>query len=398
MWAGLGLTIPFVPVFLREQGFTYTQIGQLAFLAAFAGFLTQNFVGAWSDRLQRRKPFIVWGSLALAVVWAIFPYFASYGAFVALYLFSGLAQYSAITTSSALVLDQSPPGQAAHAFAKLRMWGSIGFVVMMALGWVAPGVLTSAMLFRTTPLVYFLAGMAALTVPESRLTAARPARALPWQGFSLLREPGVPLLLLVTFLLQGSLQGATSSLVLWMNTMNADQRIVHLAFVVSATIEIPFMLSIGRWSDRWGRRPWLLVTGVALPIRLLLYSLIVNPAWIPAVQTFHGLTFSVLAVVPMAYMNDVTPEENRAAGQGLLNAVSAGAMAAGPWLVGVLTDALGFTGMYRALAVPAAFAGALMFLFLREPKGPARWRRLATAERAASVEEETAAKEAGTRS
>ena len=364
-WAGLGLTLPYIPVFLKDHGFTYTQIGQLSALAALAGFLTQNFIGAWSDRLRRRKPFIVAGSLLVALVYAFFPSFHTFEAFAVLFVLNGLGMYTALTTSSALVLDLSPPDGSASSFARVRMWGSVGFIAMMALGWAVPQVLTGA-LFRVVPLIYLCAGLSMFAVKEMPRPDAPARRGMPWEGLKLLAHPGVPVLLLVVAVLHGCLTAASSSLVLWMRDLEATPRNVHLAFIVSATIEIPFMLSMGRWSDRYGRRPLLAVTALVLPVRLLLYSIIVNPWWVPAVQTMHGLTFSVLAVVPMAYMNDVAPEERRAAGQGLLNAVMAGAVALGPLVMGWLTDRLGFPVMYRILAGASGAAAVLLFLALKE--------------------------------
>lgn len=384
-WAALGLTLPYIPVFLKGLGFTYTQIGQLSALSALAGFLTQNFIGTWSDRLRRRKPFIVAGSLLVAAVYLFFPHYSRFEEFAVLFTLTGLGMYTALTTSSALVLDLAPPEGAASTFARVRMWGSIGFIAMMIFGWAVPEILSS-LLFRIVPLVYLIAGLSMLFVREPRHSGPPPRRGIPWEGFQLLKLSGVPVLLLVVAALHGTLTAASSSLVLWMQTLDADARIVHIAFIVSATIEIPFMLSMGRWSDRFGRRPLLAVTGIVLPIRLLLYSGIRDPAWVPAVQTMHGLTFSVLAVVPMAYMNDLVPEDRRAAGQGLLNAVLAGAVALGPLVMGWLTDRLGFPMMYRILAGVSGSAAVLLFLFLRESNRnalpaetllPPRFRRLA---------------------
>src|SRR5947209_5308102 len=56
--AGIGFTLPFLPLFLRERGLTDAEIGVVSTLAAVAG-LVQFPVGVWSDRLGRRKPLLV---------------------------------------------------------------------------------------------------------------------------------------------------------------------------------------------------------------------------------------------------------------------------------------------------------------------------------------------------
>jgi hypothetical protein len=65
--AGIGFTLPYLPLYLREQGLSDRPIGFVSTLAALAG-LVQFPAGVWSDRLNARKPFLVvaLGVLALA--------------------------------------------------------------------------------------------------------------------------------------------------------------------------------------------------------------------------------------------------------------------------------------------------------------------------------------------
>ncbi len=62
--AGIGFTLPYLPLYLGQEGLTDRAIGIVSTLAALAG-LAQFPVGLWSDRLGWRKPFLV---VALAAV------------------------------------------------------------------------------------------------------------------------------------------------------------------------------------------------------------------------------------------------------------------------------------------------------------------------------------------
>ena len=56
--AGIGFTLPYLPLFLREHGMSDSVIGIVSTLAALAGLL-QFPIGVWSDRAGRRKPFLI---------------------------------------------------------------------------------------------------------------------------------------------------------------------------------------------------------------------------------------------------------------------------------------------------------------------------------------------------
>src|SRR5258705_13645890 len=61
--AGIGFTLPYLTLFLRERGLSNQAVGIICMLAALAG-LIQFPLGLWSDRLGRRKPFLL-AALAL---------------------------------------------------------------------------------------------------------------------------------------------------------------------------------------------------------------------------------------------------------------------------------------------------------------------------------------------
>src|ERR1700733_6057594 len=67
--AGIGFTLPFLPLYLGEHGMSDRAIGIVSTLAALAG-LAQFPIGVWSDHVGRRKPFLIamLGILALATL------------------------------------------------------------------------------------------------------------------------------------------------------------------------------------------------------------------------------------------------------------------------------------------------------------------------------------------
>jgi MFS family permease len=66
--AGIGFTLPYLPLYLGYEGMSDRTIGLVSTLAALAG-LVQYPIGLWSDREGRRKPFLIVALAVLAHVW-----------------------------------------------------------------------------------------------------------------------------------------------------------------------------------------------------------------------------------------------------------------------------------------------------------------------------------------
>ncbi|HWP64953.1 MAG TPA: TCR/Tet family MFS transporter [Candidatus Limnocylindria bacterium] len=76
---------------------------------------------------------------------------------------------------------------------------------------------------------------------------------------------------------------------------------------------------LGALSDRFGRRPFILLSNLGLGLDYLLMALAPSLAWLFVGRTVAGI-FSASVSIPGAYIADVTPPERRAASYGLLSA------------------------------------------------------------------------------
>jgi len=135
---------------------------------------------------------------------------------------------------------------------------------------------------------------------------------------------------------------------------------------------------IGSLSDRFGRRPVILVSAAGLALDWVLMALAPNLWWLVVGRIIGGIT-SASATALFAYMADVTAPENRARAFGLIGAAISAGFVLGPALGGVLGDiaprlpfwvAAGFSG--------AAFLYGLVVLTESLPperRKPFAWRR-----------------------
>ncbi|AKU92543.1 TCR/Tet family MFS transporter [Vulgatibacter incomptus] len=94
---------------------------------------------------------------------------------------------------------------------------------------------------------------------------------------------------------------------------------------------------IGSLSDRFGRRPVILLSTVGLAADYVLMALAPNLWWLAVGRLVAGVTSASFSAA-FAYMADITAPENRARGYGLIGAAFSAGFVAGPLLGGVLGE------------------------------------------------------------
>jgi MFS transporter, DHA1 family, tetracycline resistance protein len=126
-------------------------------------------------------------------------------------------------------------------------------------------------------------------------------------------------------LIEGFLHGDTSS----------AAKMLGLFGTVFAAMQFFFSPIIGSLSDRFGRRPLVLLSNFGLGLDYLLMAWAPALNWLFLGRVISGLTSSSIPTA-MAYMADVTPRERRAAAFGMLNAAFGIGFVLGPAVGGLL--------------------------------------------------------------
>jgi len=130
----------------------------------------------------------------------------------------------------------------------------------------------------------------------------------------------------------------------------AGARYVGLFVATWALMQFVFAPILGGLSDRFGRRPVLLLSMLGLAIDCVLMALAPTLAWLFVARLISGAAASTMAAAN-AYIADVTPPDDRAARFGMLGAA---------WGVGfILGPALG--GLLGEIGPRAPFWGAAAF-------------------------------------
>jgi hypothetical protein len=166
--AGIGFTLPYLPLYLRGEGFSDRAISFTSALAALVG-VAQFPLGLWSDKLGRRKPFLVALLALLAVATALLPLthgLLLVGLLVLLFAENGVCRATVESLAGAEATQLAPPDGVGAALGALRVWRPIVIVVVALASIGLSGVLGVRELLVPLAVVQGMAVVLALLIRE----------------------------------------------------------------------------------------------------------------------------------------------------------------------------------------------------------------------------------------
>jgi MFS family permease len=149
--------------------------------------------------------------------------------------------------------------------------------------------------------------------------------------------------------------------------------LVAACIVVPQLVVAAFSPSVGRWAQRWGRRPILLIGFAALPIRGLLFIVVTDPGLLVAVQLLDGICAAVFGVLVPLTIADITRGTGRFnLAQGIVGSGIGIGASLSTTLAGWMSDRLGSGAAFLGLACIGAAGLLLAALLMPETKEEGR--------------------------
>lgn len=362
-FASLGALIPYWALYLKQQGFSAPQIGELMAAIMATKIISPNIWGWIADHSGRRMASVRLGSLlgllAFAGVFAMHGYWGLLAVMLAFSFFwnATLPQFE-VTTLEHL-------RERLHRYSSIRLWGSIGFILAVAaLGPVLEGE-------RVNGLPWVLLGLflgiwlTSLAVPE-RLVAHPSLEHVSLK--SVLLRPEVIALLVACFLLQASHGPYYTFYTIYMEGHGYSRTLIGQLWALGVVAEVGVFLLMHRLAPRFGLRRLFLAAMLLATLRWWMIGAFVDQlALMLLAQTLHAASFGVYHAVAIQLFHRFFPGRLSGRGQALYSSISFGAGGAvGSLYSGMAWDTLGAQTTYYIAGLLSALAGLVVWRWIRE--------------------------------
>jgi MFS family permease len=120
-------------------------------------------------------------------------------------------------------------------------------------------------------------------------------------------------------------------------------------------------LFAGKYSDKFGRKPFLIFGGYASAIIVFLYTLIGSLWQLYLLQIFSGIIISIFGTSESSYLGDITEKQRRGKDIGRYDAYAGFAEALAIFAGGFLVARFGFDTMFYLISIIFLVATTIMF-------------------------------------
>lgn len=352
-FATLGVFVPYWSLYLQSLGFEPSRIGELTAITLATKVVAPNVWGWIGDSMGRRMAIVRLACLAAGLCFA--------GVYLARDSFAGLALVMLLFSffwNAALpqfeVNTLNHLGREVHRYSSIRLWGSVGFIVMAVL----VGALLQHLGVGIVPMV--LLGLFAalwlnsIMVPEQAIGYRR----LEHESITrVLRQPRIVVFFLVCFLIQASHGPYYAFFSIYLQERGYSRDLIGGLWGLAVTAEVGVFLLMPWLLPRFGARRLILVTLALTSLRwLLIGGFVANLPLLLVAQTLHAFSFGVYHAVAISLIHQFFTGPHQGRGQALYSSLSFGAGGAlGSLAAGYLWTSLGAEMTYVLAAGLSAF-------------------------------------------
>ncbi|MED3786277.1 MFS transporter [Peribacillus frigoritolerans] len=341
----LAIFIPFLPVYLADQGLRPAQIGFIIGTGGFVTLITQPLWGMISDKTRTIRKVL----LLLIFFSSVIGYFlydsSSYLQLIlfAMLLYFFLMPIDPLTES----LNFTMAEKSGISYGSIRTYGALGYaVISLITGYVMSyfGANSLAFLFAGIGLISFIVSWMMPDAPVS----GKPVTLSSLKHFFSNKE--TLLFLLLVFICAVPARMNDTFLGVYIRELGGSAKLVGLTWFLAAGSEI-VVFALSFWWLRKGKEIIIISFAAAFFfIRYFVSAWIADPQLLAYLQIMQLLTFPIFYSAAIQYLYRIVPVEWRATGQTVLALLFFGVS--------------GIIASYIGGAIYGAYGGKTLYLFI----------------------------------
>ena len=346
-FAAIGAAYPYLPVFYRDLGLTFEEIGILTAIQAATQLALGPVWGGLVDRFPRVGLTLPLAAAVAAAGGFILFLATDFSSSLAgsMLLFAGLAGIG--PTLDARTLETlGPAGR--DRFGQVRAFGSLAFVIVALL----VGLLLEAQGSRSLFWIYLpcLIGTVLVTATIRRRGTNRSISLLHGAG-QILGAPGMLVFFGGFTIVWTSLTAMNAFYSIQVVALGGSTALVGITWAFGAIIEVPLMYAFPRLGARFGTERLLVFGALVFSLRGVLGAIAVDPIMLVLIAPLEGLGFACAFVGGVTVLAARLPTSLGGTAQGLFSASAGLATIIGSVLGGTIAGAVGISGMFAACAL-----------------------------------------------
>ncbi|MEW6590686.1 MAG: MFS transporter [Pseudomonadota bacterium] len=355
-FAFVGAISPFWGLYLQSLTFSAVEIGVLMSLLQVMRIFAPNIWGHIADRSGRRTAIVQLAAFGSALAFAGVFFGSGFW-----WLFAVMATVSFFWSASLPLVEAmtlSHLGERIDAYGRIRLWGSIGFIVMVVgLGYAFDTVSIAWLPWAVLAVMLGIAAFARV-IPEAEILAHtgdhQPLREV-------VKRPEVAALLAACLLMAVTHGPYYTFYSIYLVDHGYDKSTVGWLWALGVLCEIGIFLVIPRIFSRVTPRTLILASFALAVLRFLLIAWGVESAWVVwGAQTLHAFTFGTYHAAAVALIHQHFRGRHQARGQALYTSISYGVGGTiGGLASGFTWETLGPAWTYTLAAGSAALAWAV---------------------------------------
>ena len=349
-----GIALPFFPVWLETLSMSDFQIGIVLAVPMFVRVFTAPVAGIIADRLGERSIVLLWsGLLSLLTALALFAT-GSFWPVLLLYTLQGAVYSPYVPITEAIML--SGVRRWNFDYGRMRLWGSLAFIVATMIGGWLAGLYGGAMVLPAMAVGFVLTVLGAVMAPK----IGKPRRPSPIAAIatmptkSTLRQADVQFMLIGVSLVNASHAMLYAfSAIYWqkMGFSGVDVGILWSAGVLAEVVFFLFAVQLRRRFNLWS----MMAVGSAVAVgRWILFPMDMSFAGYFALQCLHAFTYALIHMSAQSRLVERVAEEQEAAAQGLYYFYTGVFTALATFVSGYAYNWYGVEGFYLMSFVAAA--------------------------------------------
>jgi len=324
-FAALGVFVPYLAVYLRDLGFIGLEIGEIMAALMATRILSPLFWGWLADRRGRHMGVVqltlffsllaflpmLWldDYVAVMVITLLFSFFWN----------AVLPQFDTVTLSYL--------GDRSHHYGRVRLWGSVGFILTVVILGGILDVVGSQIIPAVVCVFFLLNFLLAFTIREhSGCAAPEVPQVSQLSVWPVCFRREVWALMLVCFLMQAAHAPYYTFFTLYLEQYNYSTVMIGGLWGFGVFCEIALFVVMHRLIDTWGASLILTLSALVAALRWLLIGVgAENLSVLIFSQVLHAVTFGSFHAAAVALVYRYFKGELKGRGQALYSSVGFGA-------------------------------------------------------------------------